>query len=373
MMGLLGLMFGMAPITVVQHPQAAVVNFQIVVRATSEVRDGFDTRRALAEAMARQTDDYGPAAIQRILLGSGDSSTVSVGPSAFRIGFSVPNQDWMLGISLAASMLRSPRLVGGPSRANRIPSSWQFGLLSGQAEGAVRDQDLPALFQRWIQPENVFVAVVGDVDPTLIERAWLKRMADWKGTRTRIELPLRASRLAPPSVPSLRSARIFRLSAEGNDSEIPELALATVALGVGKTSTAFRVLRVQRHDSYRQECVLLPARRGWQVTVQWAQSSNPNLQEVKSDLLRDVDRWDGETLRRSKALCRSVLERGLRWPFIWLDSETPVDRSLASEGYFAAIWQSRYGESFDLDKFLASIDSVSLDGLKAIARRIANS
>lgn len=147
----------------------------------------------------------------------------------------IPVHDLELWISLEADRLRRPvlrrfysernvvlreiaGLTGGrPTPQERFLEEIFPGAPEAQPRAGDPDEiraiDRPAAlahFQRFYRPENLAVAVVGDVDPEEVYRLCLRYFGDWRPEGPAEPPPSRRTRPAPPSGPRVRTFNSIR-------------------------------------------------------------------------------------------------------------------------------------------------------------------
>ncbi len=178
-----------------------------------------------------------------------------------------------------------------------------------------------------------------------------------------------------PAVRRLQRISTFELQGQpllpSTSSFAPRLA-AMYALGGGKSSTAFRVLRQQLGLSYQQDAFLWPSSRGWIPRIIVARRSNQDdekvLDQMTAALLADIEKWDAATLARAKTAAKMAFGRGEQTQVIWMGKNRPISGSL-SDRLALRCWLELVGAgSASLDLVLKTMENVELETLKAEAK-----
>lgn len=362
--------FGLASLQFVRSPGAQLVSIEIAIRFRPDEFGSDDIRESIGRRLSSQTADYGPSAILRILSGSGRNFDVTAAPDAIRLGFSVPRIDWRLGLSLAASILRSPRPEGS-NTAEALPKPfWTSSAFSWPKVGLLADRDAAKVAAWILVPNRCYVGIAGDLEPTEVEAEWIRRVADWSPPSSLRAPQIRSSQGAVRRESAIEGVSVTGLSTDVPSEDFPAALLAAACLGVGKDSTAYRILRKELGISYRQEAFVVPTTYGWRIRLQWAEAAQSDAESVKSRLRADIESWSVGTAKRATEMLRSIFILGLRWPVLWLDPWTPVDGGDSSLAYLAAYWLLRTGEPFDADQMVKSIGSIPIERVKALALKL---
>lgn len=148
-------------------------------------------------------------------------------------------------------------------------------------------------------------------------------------------------------------------------------ALAMHALGAGKGSTAFRVLRETQLWSYQQEAILWPTAQGWVPRVMMvlrAERVTPDLPErVRAAILDDIEHWSEGDRARALAMARSSLEIGNPLGVFWLDSGGPRGASLMDRMGWQGFLQMVGTGPTDERRWFDAMSQVDLETLKTQA------
>jgi hypothetical protein len=152
--------------------------------------------------------------------------------------------------------------------------------------------------------------------------------------------------------------------------QVPATLLAAYALGVGKGSSVFRVLRQQDRISYRQEAYLQGEGSYFRLCVACAflpRDDEAKLAEqTREQLLADVDQWGDGERARALALANTTLTG---WPELVpmnLTGQGPVGSQ--DRAFLEAYWPMKTGDPWDPEALLAKMNAVSLADMKTAAK-----
>jgi zinc protease len=204
--------------------------------------------------------DLSPAELETELEGMAAELSVSSSTYSYQIDLSLQQRDLQRGIEILSDLLRRPRfdearlelsrkqLLDGIRRENDDPGSIAARVLAeavfpGHPFGAspkipevetFSRADLLALYQRYFHPENLWVAVSGDVDRAEIVRLLQQHLGDW---------PSGAVALPPlPQLPAASNGKILVV-----DKAIPQTTILMGHEGISKDNPDMYALQVANY------------------------------------------------------------------------------------------------------------------------------
>ncbi len=162
----------------------------------------------------------------------------------------------------------------------------------------------------------------------------------------------------------------IQMSAAGSGAKL----LAVHALGAGKTSSVYRILREKERWSYRQEAFLWPTSKGWIPRLimirQETEEDAELLLPMIDSLLLDVQNWTEVDLSRVKSLSKAWFDGLPVDGVIWIGTDGPLGGGERQEGLLAAYTQSVYGSVWSRERLWAAMQETTLEELKAAATTI---
>lgn len=361
----------------IPDPSADYISYQAVVRLPQLNPRGVALSQVLADAILDGTRGYH----RRELFQHGSAASrirCSTMPDHIRIGLSVRKGQEELGADLMFELLDSARfddkaVKEATDRAQvRQRGYWGealqpiFGDFNGIARPAVRE-----FYRQTFRPENLTVAVGGAVKAGAGTGFLETKFAGW----TPVAEPARRAangnsrflkgHAAPVSTADIRSASF------APTADFATRLLAAIALGSGKGSSAFRVLRDANAWSYRQESVLWPTPDGFQVRVIAAFQPTANDEEVagkmRAALLEDVPKWTEADIERARGMAKAIFSRGVEYSPLYLHPSGPIGTGLDDRTFLTAYWLMKTGQSFSVDSLLGQMSDVTLEDLKSMA------
>jgi hypothetical protein len=145
--------------------------------------------------------------------------------------------------------------------------------------------------------------------------------------------------------------------------------LAVYALGVGKGSAVFRVLREREGWSYRQEAFLWPTPKGFRTRLLMA-TDLPNddwPKAMRAALRADVEGWTDADLKRATGLAKAQMVRGIGPDPFYLTPKGPAGETPAGQAFETAYWHGKAGRALDEARLASQFELVRLDELKETA------
>jgi len=379
---LLGLLqHGSSPIKVVEliEPGSKIV----VAQATLLTRDYGDydqaAARVIAESLLEGTTEFTKHELLSYGAQAGIVPRVEVMDDLIRITIAAPRKGLSVAVALIESMLVRPKLEFSALQARAVQleklhrSAWMSALVPVLLPySKLRRSDFDNVRLRLLRPENVVIALGGDFAPGRgIEQVktqfgvWAPAPKKFVGKPT--APPLTLDNREPVATCEL-AGEIVRGDRESDAGTI----LAVFALGVGKQSTLFRVLREQLRQSYRQEALLWATSHGWVPRIVAAvppELGRDFVEVLRGELLKDIEAWDETTLECAKALSESALQADLSVSPIWVDSTGPATTELRSRVSWLSFVTVANTPRLARDGILSQkLQEVTLESLKNSAR-----
>ena len=332
----------------------------------------------IASSLLEGTADYTKSQMKAATSFLGEPLRCSATPDCLRITIGVRKDDWKTGLRILKSLLTNPDLSKDSVEAakanlpflNRSPWKSAFDPVLLPYDH-VRQQDVSEFWHRNIGPEVVSIVISGPYTPGAPRDFWMEESADWPASN-RHRFPADRRKEIITRRPDL-SVSILRWNGPElapSDAKLAAPLLAAYALGVGKDSAAFRILREKERLSYRQEVVLSPSGNGFRLQLMTAFLPRENEAAlplmIREDMEADIDQWTEATRIRALELARaSMLRHALSVP-LCVTSEgalLPAD-SLFVEAY----WPMKTNEPWNTRRMLGAMEGVSLPELKAISK-----
>lgn len=331
----------------------------------------------LADVLPQGAENYTAAQIRRYTGVVGRPLRATVAPDFLRLEATCAPGDLPHVIGILANVLRAPSLndeaiqTAATARATTTPTDWSIALDPLRLDfRTIRRADLLDLYEAVVRPESTFLCVGGKFEPRALAEVVASRFSGWNPRRVTARLDYeRGTREWNPGVrATVLAGPTFPLRPDPS----PPL-LAAFALGSGKGSSVFRVLREGNGWSYRQEAFLWPEGEGARLRVALLsepKASGPSPEEVKKALLADVAAWSEATRARALGIAEAVLLRDAPFMPIQLSvREHAETESLEGRTHLAGWWFLKTGEVWNPSDVLEGLRAVTLDGMKEVASR----
>lgn len=291
-----------------------------------------------------------------------------------RISLTVPPTNLSSGLGLLEAMLLRSRISDGKIREavqSYAPGGyWSAALRPYSPDfAAMLPSDVLDLYRRLGDPSRIKLLVGGNFASGTVEELWRKRTDAWPAVRNvrrftyqprvrfRTGTPERVSivEFAGPEIPA-------------RDAALSTRFLALVALGTGKGSSLFRVVRGELAASYRQEAILAPTAKGWEPRLAIAMKATGEevgaSAAMRDAIQKDVDGWNETDLRRAQGMAEAVLNRMPELSPLSLWRNGPVSNSLEGRTFLKGYWQLKTGRAWDPKQMSSDMSLVSLADLK---------
>ena len=301
-------------------------------------------------------------------------------PDFVRVQLTVPSDGMDVGALFMESILRRPNL--GMENFQRETSilqkeqmdAWQRAVLPEIYDySRLRPEHVTDLFELTYRPENISIVISGGFKPGDGYKAFEGRFDKYNPAPRRRAVQFDN----PPKLASkhTQSLSTFELRGEsfipGSEGSAAK-ALATFALGAGKDSSVFRILREKERLSYRQEAFLFPTQKGWQPRIllvrrskQGSEATAAQMQEV---LLKDIETWNQDTLDRAAAMADLILKGDNSFGVVWLDGREPMSLTTEEAAALRGFQLMTGGNIQTADQWADQLKQVKLDELKASAK-----
>ncbi|RYG47211.1 hypothetical protein EON79_07955, partial [bacterium] len=248
------------PVDVLQEP-GEEIRFETAILFPPLDRDERACLPALAEAMARATEDYPPTMVRAIT--DGRRLRVDALPDSLRISFGVNANAESSGIDLLSSILQRPLLRDG-MKAERVKGFYAPILRAETASGVVPAEELSYLFRQIVRPERMRIAVAGPVSSDIGAKIALRFATFVPASKAN---PYRKRQTLSRQSPDAQTLLLTAPAIPFEASDLSSRIIAWAGVGVGKGSALFRAARERLGMSYRQEGLLVATSEGFRPTL----------------------------------------------------------------------------------------------------------
>lgn len=334
--------------------------------------------RLLARTILDGTTDYTKRQIIGFTSANGMSLQCTVMPDHIRLQLGFLRGDLSQGLSIVKSIIEDATFSDETvAKALDVlplahPGYWGQALMPETPEyKPFYKHELLELYHQAFRPDKISVAVSGPFSPGQARDRWTSLYADWRARSWPNYLPGVSSRL---DTHAGRSVTTFELSGpefSGTDPRLPARLLAAVALGCGKESSVYRLLREKLLISYRQEAMLWPTSSGFRMRV--IAALKPRQDEAglpdtaRQALLDDVATWNAASRERAVAMAEGVFLRGLPLSPLQLQTSGPTRATQDDRTFLTAYWPLKTGSYWSESAILKALRAVSLDDMKVAA------
>ncbi|HVT13831.1 MAG TPA: insulinase family protein [Fimbriimonadaceae bacterium] len=367
------------PVTEVVDSRASFVSVQAVVKLPHLSAYEREEAQLMAETMTDQVEGYSRVEMRNLAGRAGDSVRVMLMPDELRIQMGVLPVDMKSAIGYIDQVLRNAEFPEDSIKKaiGEIPyrrkSLWSWALQPAKVDfRGVHRADIVDLYHKICRPENVWLAVGGSVKPGEADQYWTDKNADWKVGRPPTPSLDRTPAAEITSLPG-REATVELRGKEivGNDPSMPTQLLAIIALGSGKGSAMFQVLREAQGWSYRQEAVLWPTEAGFVPRLIMASGDKTPPAELaksmKQQLIDAVNAWTDADLNRARGMAEGILTRGLEMSPLYFNPGWPIETNLHDQTFLHAYWRMKTGLDWDAKKLVGEMTLIGLAELKETA------
>ena len=362
----------------VPEPGAGYVSIAAVLKLPQLDPLGRASADVLSQIVTDDNDKYTKFNMRDLCIPGGQPKCYAMADH-MTIELSVLPADTAAGMRMLAAMVSSASmqidvmnsyLLSEPYRHKAV---WSLALDNqDRAWDRLRATDISNFYHRVFRPDNITIAVGGDVREGQAQADWNDASQDW---RRQFAPPLRQSipfkdfpQIYPSHVLELRGPEVMP-----DDKTLPAKLLALIALGSGKYSPLFRDVREQKALSYRQEGVFWPTTDGFvprlliEIKPLSADAETKELSDIRKDLLDDIDKWDATTLQRAQGYGSALAQTGADFSPLYFRPTAPLGVSVEDQTLLAAYWQMKTGSRWDGDLWATEFKAVDLPTLKAEA------
>lgn len=172
------------------------------------------------------------------------------------------------------------------------------------------EERLKNLHHKLVQNFNSFFVIAGNLDPLRVQEAFYTRFyvpyQDPYPMQNQDSLFKKELNSVKESNMLVLSCPAFKMS----DSSSSAKFLAILALGVGKGSSLYRVLREEQGLTYFQQAQFSPTMQGlrpyFMIFKSFLPTSQRFIKNMKDDLLKDIQGWTTAHLSRVQGLGRGI-------------------------------------------------------------------
>lgn len=334
--------------------------------------------QVMAECLLLDNGVFSARQIRETCSQAGVAPSVEAMPDHIRISLRFPPGRLRDAVPMLAAMLTraefTPQAIKKAMERIEHPESvWERALSPIDPGSSLPTSEaLRQVYEAACRPERVVVVFGGAVDGLEALRLWNEKVDGWH-----VE-PAKA--LPTPSSPLFawrgHDSPVSTFEWRGPEFPAWDAALSTrmvavAALGFGKGSTLYRLVREQRGLSYRQDAFLWPSPFGFRPRLLFASKRMPDAAAVdalRKQLLVAVASWTETDLARAKGIVRSAVDLRIVEPPIVLSARRALRPGDESDRLFEeAYWVAKTGAAFDRARLLSRIDLVPLQDIKDMA------
>lgn len=352
------------------RPGAGKICVQAIVKLPALTPREWGALELIRDTLPEGTETFSRSDLLNYATMAGEPMKVTLAADHLRIGYEYPRGNLRLASDVLRELLDKAYLREDAvanaleSTPFRRRSSWAQALSPWRSDFTeLTRNDVYRVYRRVFRPENVTVAVVGDFLANEARNEFSERFSGWNPEdpgRRRI-MEGKASTPAP-------SSQTPTMSLMADMTGQPEVLMMTAfALGVGKGSSAFRVVREGQRISYRQEALLAPADKGWRFGLFFPYSKDFDQAKLLEALKQDIESWDDATLERSKGMLAATVDLKLGAMPVYLDPRRPLQVRLEDETYWIAYCSARKMPALPFEALRKAMETVPVSTVKETA------
>lgn len=374
------------PVFELPDPMATNIIFQVIMKTPPLMRSEHADWVVMANSVLDGVEDFSNTRIRELTRDSGLSPRVIVMNDHVRIVYAVTADQLAQGSKLATMILSKPKLrqdsvtkaigtlsepISDPFSAAVLPQTYDFS--------KVNEQSVQRTFATRFDPKNSIVVVGGAVTPGLAAQEMARWTRVWEPKK--VVSPV-AARIDPPE-PLLRSrigVSSFEFRGKPFTPATPfsgSMFLATIALGMGKASTLWRVVRQEMGLSYVQEGLLWPTTDGWVprfIVLRGSEESEVELfTNMRTNIIADIDKWDEAHLARSQSLAKASLERGSDLSPFWIAPDESIQPTLEDRCAWIGLLELTKTGAVGMKTLSSALENVDLESVKDQAKKMIES
>ena len=374
MIAILACCVALAPARVVEmvKPKANGISIQALV--TMPPLGAKDTAKLeiLGRSIVKQTQAYPRR--EMLMVTNGAPVRFDMTPDHLRLVVNVPTGSLKAGLILMESLLRDASLtqesIDIATQEQVAPNYWTAAIdpiLSPNVR--LTSDEARTLYQRVFRPERVLLAVGGNFPPGDAQSLWASHMEAWQveaEPRGYFDNTATEYRTTNPGV--VTTIDLAFPPIVSGDAALSAKILSLFALGVGKGSSLFQVIREKHAWSYRQEAILSPSKEGWVprliiASIPFADTKQ-RVKDIQSELLDDIKSWTEATRNRAIGMAEAVLAHHVPFSPLYVLGRSSVGDSLEDQTYMTAYWPMKTGQPWNPEGLLESMRNVPLNELK---------
>lgn len=387
MIALIAALLQAPPVVVSEIVDPTAKHLRVEIVAT--LSTGTSRQRVIADllgsAIARGTSAFPRDALLAATSRGGSSLTARAMADHLRIGFSLGPRDFDLAVTLCDQFIREAMLPTDPVQRllDEHPfqrrTAWQMAWFPGAGDAKlVTPAEVTSAYRTVFQPGQVSIAVGGPFTQGEFRRRLGERFQNWNTKpsfdprlKYRTEPPATLEtehrggftlvRIGGPVVPVVASISTEETAPE---STLAQATLATILMGLGKSSVVYSTLRELLGQSYRQEAMLVPHADGLEPVIAWA-STRPEVEAGRKALLDKIDTLTESDLRAARQKLPRYDELGIGLSPFQFATERPLGSSLDDRTFMEAYWRLKTGRAWTLP----NMSTVTLEQVRAFARR----
>jgi len=227
----------------------------------------------------------------------------------------------------------------------------------------IRQQDLFRFYRQYFVPDNTFLTIIGNVDPTAVMATIREKMASWPKGDQLPSAPLSPHRQEKFVEVGARkfldqAIVILALQAMGSkDKDRPAFEVINAILGSGGSSRLYQEIREKKGLSYLVGSIYYPLSDTglWGVYV----GTDPkNVEPVKSIILREIERIQGEPL---SPLELNDIKNYIRGRTLIRNENNASLAEFISQGLLTEQWEMP-------EKFLERVQAVTPEDVTRVAQ-----
>jgi hypothetical protein len=305
--------------------QHSDVILQAYISATGDLPSKKTYLHLLSKLLFLGSQDFTASELLKYGSQCGVEPTLKVFDDLLMLQLVMPKKHFELGLSMMESLLcrpvlREDRIVVAKAQLSRVPEQitqklvypidWEedpFTSSTGDLEKCLKD-----FHAFYFRPENCLLVISGDLEKEKVRESVEFRFKSWfeqpKPAEVTLPTPVKKASAENSNLVAVEwHGPYFRLC----DKSCAASLLALFALGVGKGSSLYQVVREKLGYSYFQQAILYPTLKGW-VARLWIvrkteESPDKWTQEVKKELQEQLAAWNENHRKRALGMVAGVL------------------------------------------------------------------
>jgi predicted Zn-dependent peptidase len=368
---------------VLEYPDPKAPN--IVVQAVVKLGPLSGREQAMAQiiddTLLDATDSYDEGQIWQYSTLAGESMKCSLSGDHFRIQLTVPKGQMSLAGELTAELLEHSRLTEGVIQSDIVtasirPASYWSELLQPFKLNykKMHHDEVMEFYHKVFVPANTTIAVAGPFTTGEGQAAMDKYIGDWSAPK----VPSYVRHIQDPPPPLLghhafpvTTVELYGPEYGSSEADFAANLLVTTALGVGKGSSMFRVLREKMDLSYIQQAIVAPTPGGFQthlvMIVKPSAEEAPLVDTMRAALAADVATWNEDTRKRALGMALAFLQNEAIATPLYLDGASAVGFGHDDHIFLNAYWTEKMGNAWDPGALLTLMRQVTLEDMKKMA------